>query len=48
MSKRGVMLAFEEANGRRKTGELPFEVVERADSPQWGSAANIAVDFADK
>jgi len=47
MSKRGVMLAFEEANDARQPGELPFEVVEKADSPQWGSAANIAVEFAD-
>lgn len=48
MSKRGVMLAFEEANAARTSGELPFEVIEKADSPQWGSAANIAVEFADR
>ncbi len=47
MSKKGVMLAFEEANAARKAGELPFEVIEKADSPQWGSAANIAVEFSD-
>jgi len=47
MSKKGLMLAFEEANSARKAGELPFEIVEKADSPQWGSAANIAVEFAD-
>ncbi len=47
MSKKGVMLAFEEANAARQAGELPFEVFEKADSPQWGSAANIAVEFAD-
>jgi branched-chain amino acid transport system substrate-binding protein len=47
MSKKGVLLAFEEANAARKPGQLPFEVIEKADSPQWGSAANIAVDFAD-
>jgi branched-chain amino acid transport system substrate-binding protein len=47
MSKKGVLLAFEEANAARQPGELPFEVVEKADSPQWGSAANIAVEFAD-
>ena len=47
MSKKGVLLAFEEANAARSPGELPFEVVEKADSPQWGSAANIAVEFAD-
>jgi branched-chain amino acid transport system substrate-binding protein len=46
-SKKGVMLAFEEANAARAPGELPFEIVARADSPQWGSAANIAVEFAD-
>jgi branched-chain amino acid transport system substrate-binding protein len=47
MSRKGVMLAFEEANAAR-AGQLPFEVIEKADSPQWGSAANIAVEFADK
>ena len=46
-SKKGIVLAFEEANATRKPGQLPFEIVEKADSPQWGSAANIAVDFAD-
>ena len=47
MTKKGVMLAFEEANAARQPGELPFEVIAKADSPQWGSAANIAVEFAD-
>ncbi|MGO8699587.1 MAG: ABC transporter substrate-binding protein [Limisphaerales bacterium] len=47
MSERGVTLAFEEANAARGPGELPFEIIEKADSPQWGSAANIAVEFAD-
>lgn len=47
MSKRGVVLALDEANAARAPGELPFEVIEKADSPQWGSAANIAVEFAD-
>lgn len=47
MSKKGVVLAIEEANAARQPGELPFELVEKADSPQWGSAANIAVEFAD-
>jgi branched-chain amino acid transport system substrate-binding protein len=47
MSKKGVMLAIEEANAARLPGELPFELIEKADSPQWGSAANIAVEFAD-
>ncbi len=47
MGRKGVRLAFEEANAARKPGELPFELVEKADSPQWGSAANIAVELAD-
>ncbi len=47
MSKRGVMLAVEEANATRRSGELPFELIAKADSPQWGSAANIAVEFSD-
>ena len=47
MSKKGVVLAIEEANAARQPGELPFELIEKADSPQWGSAANIAVEFAD-
>ena len=47
MSKKGVVLAIEEANAAHQPGELPFELVEKADSPQWGSAANIAVEFAD-
>ena len=47
MSKHGAVLAFEEANANRKSDELPFELIEKADSPQWGSAANIAVEFAD-
>ncbi len=46
-SRKGVLLAVEEANAARQPGELPFEIVEKADSPQWGSAANIAVEFAD-
>jgi len=29
MSKKGVLLAFEEANAARQPGELPFEVVEK-------------------
>ena len=47
MTQRGVTLAFEEANAARQPGELPFELITKADSPQWGSAANIAVEFAD-
>jgi branched-chain amino acid transport system substrate-binding protein len=46
-TRRGVLLAFEEENAARKPGQLPFEIVEREDAPQWGSAANIAVDFKD-
>jgi len=47
-TRHGVELAFEEANAARRPGELPFELVYREDSPQWGSAANIAVEFADE
>jgi branched-chain amino acid transport system substrate-binding protein len=47
MTKRGALMAFDEANAARKPGELPFEVIAKADSPQWGSAANIAVEFGD-
>jgi len=46
-TRRGADLAFEEENNGRKPGELPFEVVYKEDSPQWGSAANIAVEFKD-
>ncbi|MCX6904776.1 MAG: ABC transporter substrate-binding protein [Verrucomicrobia bacterium] len=46
-TKQGVMLAFEEANAARSPSQLPFEIVAREDSPQWGSAANIAVEFVD-
>ena len=46
MSRNGIVLAFEEANASR-AGKPPFELIEKADSPQWGSAANIAVEFAD-
>lgn len=47
-TRKGVLLAFEEENANRKPGQLPFEVVEKHDSPQWGSAANIAVEFKDE
>lgn len=47
MSRKGALLAFEEANASAPAGALPFELLEKADSPQWGSAANIAVEFAD-
>jgi branched-chain amino acid transport system substrate-binding protein len=46
-TRKGVDMAFEEANAAQKPGELPFEIVYKEDSPQWGSAANIAVEFAD-
>jgi ABC-type branched-subunit amino acid transport system substrate-binding protein len=47
LSRCGVVLAIEEANAAREPGTLPFELIERLDSPQWGSAANLAVEFAD-
>jgi branched-chain amino acid transport system substrate-binding protein len=47
-TRNGVLLAFEEANACRMPTQLPFELVEREDSPLWGSAANIAVEFADE
>lgn len=47
-TKMGVMMAFEEANAARGPDQLPFELIEREDMPQWGSAANISVEFADK
>lgn len=46
-TRQGVLLAFEEANAARPPGALPFEIVYREDSPQWGSAANISVEFKD-
>lgn len=46
-TKKGVVLAFEEANAARRPGQLPFELIARDDAPLWGSAANIAVEFAD-
>lgn len=48
MTRYGVLLAVEEANAALDPGELPFELIEKADSPQWGSAANIAVEFVDE
>lgn len=47
-TRKGIDLAFEEAEKERRPGELPFEIVSKEDSPQWGSAANIAVDFKDE
>ncbi len=44
----GIGLAFEEEERARKPDQLPFELVYREDSPQWGSAANIAVEFKDQ
>jgi branched-chain amino acid transport system substrate-binding protein len=46
-TREGVLLAFEEENSSRSAGQLPFEIVEKQDAPQWGSAANIAVEFKD-
>jgi branched-chain amino acid transport system substrate-binding protein len=46
-TRNGVMMAFDEANAARAADQLPFEVIERKDTPQWGSAAPIAVEFAD-
>ena len=36
----------EEEAARRRSDQLPFELVERQDAPQWGSAANIAAYLA--
>jgi branched-chain amino acid transport system substrate-binding protein len=47
-TRKGVVLAFEEENASRSTNQLPFELLEKEDSPQWGSAANIAVEFKDE
>ncbi len=47
-TRQGVELAFEEANKNRPANALPFQLVHREDSPQWGSAANIAVEFKDE
>ena len=46
-TRQGVELAFEEANAARPPGALPFEIIYKEDAPQWGSAANIAVEFKD-
>ena len=46
-TRQGVELAFEEANAARPAGALPFEIIYKEDAPQWGSAANIAVEFKD-
>lgn len=47
-TRKGVELAFEEEEHQRRPEQLPFELVYREDSPQWGSAANIAVEFRDE
>lgn len=47
-TRKGVLLAFEEEAAQRKPGQLPFELVQKQDAPQWGSAANIAVEFRDE
>lgn len=46
-TRKGIDLAFIEAEKTRKPDQLPFELVYKEDSPQWGSAANIAVEFKD-
>jgi branched-chain amino acid transport system substrate-binding protein len=46
-TRQGIELAFEETNATRKPAELPFEIIYKEDAPQWGSAANIAVEFKD-
>lgn len=46
-TKQGVLLAFEEEEAARQPDQLPFEIIYKEDSPQWGSAANISVDFKD-
>ncbi len=46
-TRKGIELAFEEANATRAAKQLPFEIIYREDAPQWGSAANIAVEFRD-
>jgi len=46
-TRRGIELAFEEENVSHRPDQLPFEIVYREDAPQWGSAANIAVEFRD-
>lgn len=46
-TRKGVLLAVEEENSIRTPNQLPFELIEKMDSPQWGSAANIAVEFKD-
>jgi ABC-type branched-subunit amino acid transport system substrate-binding protein len=46
-TRRGVELAFEEAEAARRPDQLPFEIVYKEDSPQWGSAGNVAVEFSD-
>ncbi len=47
-TRKGVLLAFEEEEAGRRPEQLPFELVAKEDSPQWGSAANIAVEFKDE
>lgn len=47
-TRKGIELAFEEEEAGRRPDQLPFEIVAREDSPQWGSAANIAVEFKDE
>lgn len=46
-TRRGVELAFEEDVAARRPDQLPFEIIYKEDSPQWGSAGNVAVEFSD-
>lgn len=44
--KRGVEMAFDEANARGGYHDLPYEIVLRPDEALWGSSANTVVDLA--
>lgn len=46
-TRQGVELAFAEEEAARRSDQLPFEIVYKEDSPQWGSAGNVAVEFSD-
>jgi ABC-type branched-subunit amino acid transport system substrate-binding protein len=44
--KRGVEMAFAEANAAGGYRDLPFEIVLRADQALWGSSSNTVIDLA--
>jgi branched-chain amino acid transport system substrate-binding protein len=44
--KRGVELAFEEANARGGYKGIPFEVIARNDADAWGASSNTLAEFA--